>query len=1129
MERESFCDSDVAKLMNEHFVCIKVDREERPDVDDLYLSACMNMVGHAGWPLNLLLTPDQKPFFAGTYFPPQDSQGRPGWASLLTQLSQLWKERRAELSAQAEALMQKMHRQFTGSGRVISLEPELLDGAVSDLAQKFDAQWGGFGGAPKFAPIGECQLLLRYYHRSKDDRLLAMVARTLDAMASGGIRDHINGGFYRYAVDERWVVPHFEKMLSDNAQVARLYLEGYQATQQDNYRQVAVEILDYLVDDLCSSEGGFYTSKDAEVDGEEGKSYLWTTAEIEEVVGSDFAAPFCAYYDITPQGHFNGKCVPNVPRPLGPVAAQYGIKADDFLAQLLAAKAKLREHRRAKAAAKVDDKVVTAWNGMAIGALAEAYRVLGEERFLVAAKKAAHLIESQLMKDGKLLRTYRAGESKVSAFLDDYSLLGLGLLDLYEASGEENYLKLADKLSAQIVEQFIDEDEGFLDCNRDSQLVVGHRAIVDGPLPPPTASAALFLTRLSYLMDKPALKDKALAAIGVFGKELRRSPAAFCRTLLTVDYCMTGPLSIVIVANNAERSPLLNGLGMHYVPNRVIAWKLPTNSVSLPLLEGKEIAEQPTLHICQSGVCAQPVTAAKDLPAVLEELRGEARFQLYRRTPGRATPQATAAAADKHGNYRQIGNTGLQVSAVGFGTYRVEDETLEHENAVFDALDAGVNLIDTSSNYTDGASERLVGGIVRIGEKPRESLVIVSKLGYVQGQNLMIAQARIQMGQPYPDMVPFQESCWHCIHPVYLQEQLERSLMRLGLETLDFCLLHNPEYFLLEAAQKGRSDLAAVRHEFYARVEQAFAFLESAVEQGRISYYGVSSNSLSAPEDNPTATSFAEFLRVAQKVGGDNHHFRMVQLPMNLVECSAYPHLLRAAEDAQVGVVLNRPLNAFFKNNLVRLADFELEEQEPQFVKNVAALAAIENEFRATFGKNIQGEGTDQLFRFAENLRPLDGALMNIEHWNQLEMTRIRPTLQDQIGALDQAIQGPASVPWSQWREKFLAQFRECMNDLEQMALEKSQELADSVRETFIELVPERHKEATTSRLATWILASTPGVTSVLVGMRSQDYVEDICEVLSWDRLAEVEKIYAATSTWSLPGDSQGSDEENVA
>ena len=1118
MERECFENEQIAAIMNESFVCIKVDREERPDIDDVYMAATIAMTGQGGWPMNVFLTPDRKPFFAGTYFPPEDSPDRPGWPTLVQQLAQLWKERREEVADQAERLTQRLRRQFQGHGRVLGLEPELLDMAVSELAQHFDPQFGGFSGVPKFPPTGALHLLLRYYHRAGDPRLLGMVTRTLDAMANGGIYDQIGGGFARYSTDARWLVPHFEKMLYDNALLAKVYLEAYQATQEQSYRRIALETLDFVLREMTGPDGGFYSSIDADSEGEEGKFFVWTPEEIHEVLGEEAADRFCAYYDISEEGNWEGKSIPNCPRPLGQVAAQFGKNAPDFEAELKQSKQKVYEARLKRVRPDVDDKVLTSWNGLMIGAMAEAYRVLGEERYLLAARQAAQFVRSKLYPESALLRTCRGDKAHLPGFLEDYAFLADGLLTLYEAAGDESHLNWALELKDKMLGLFVGEDGGFFDtANDQEELVARHRSAADGAIPAANAVASMLLVRLAYHLGSADLKDHGLRALAVFGKDMRHMPSGFCRSLLVLDYAVMGPVEATWVAPKAGRSTLIDAFGMLFVPNHAIAWKLPDSTGDFPLLRGKTIGDKVELHLCQSNVCAAPVKDVKDLPKAIEGLKGLSRYELYTRIPGRATTEATRKLADKLPGYRDLGTTGLKVSSLGFGSYRVDDETREHEDALRAALDAGVNLIDTSSNYGDGSSERLIGGILRSMVERRPELVIVSKVGYVQGQSLQIAQARIQMNQPYPEMVEYQQGCWHCIHPDYLNDQLERSLIRLSVETLDVCLLHNPEYFLLDAKQKERTDRTAVQHEFYARVEKAFAYLEEMVAEGRIASYGVSSNGLGGPENDMSTTTLSQFLEVARKVGGEQHHFKVIQLPFNLLESSAYPHVLREAQEAGLAVLINRPLNAFMQQTLVRLADFDYEDEELNFSANVLALQTLEEEFRSTFGPFIQGEGVDLLFRFADNLKGVDATLQNIEHWNQLEMARIRPTLREQVQALDQAIQGPPAAAWAEWRERFMAQFRNVMNDLEEIALRRSQDLSDSVRELFEPFIPEEHRDATTSKLALWVYASTPGITAVLVGMRQTEYVADVMPIQAWPRIPEVDSIYRATAEWRNP------------
>lgn len=1111
MERESFENEQTARLMNENYVCIKVDREERPDLDDIYMQATIALSGHGGWPMNVFLTPDLKPFFAGTYFPPEDTQGRPGFPNLLGQLAEVWKNNRDELLEQAEKIAQRMRRQAEGQGKVLGLEPELLDQAVSELAQRFDRQNGGFGRAPKFPAPANVQLLLRYHSRSQDPRVLEMVTGTLDGMARGGIYDHLGGGFARYAVDENWLVPHFEKMLYDNAQLATVYLEGFQATQTPLYRQVAVETLDYILREMTSPEGGFYSATDADSEGEEGKFFVWTPAEVNEVLGESKGAHFCAFYDVTPEGNFEGKNVLHAPKPLNQVAASLGMDAGDLEKELAESRAQLFEARSKRVKPGLDDKIVTAWNGLMITALAQGYRILGDSRYLEAANKAAAFLQAKLTTaDGRLLRTYRNGKAHLNAYLEDYACLGEALLTLYEAGGNWQHFQWAQQLAELALRHFSAEDGGFYDTSDDhEELLVRNRTGNDGAIPSGQGVMALLLIRLSYHLEKPEWRQRSLDVLTSQGKELRQFAAGFCRHLLALDYALAGPLEIVWTVPASPRLPLMDSLARHYLPNHIVAWP------GHPRAEGKTTG---TLHLCQTGTCAEPVSDPDDLVKQLGMLRSAIRFELHARIGGAATAAATAAlAAKRPAGYRKLGRTDLTVSLLGFGGYRVDDENAGYADALQAALDGGVNLIDTSTNYADGGSERLVGSLLRSSSERRSELVVVTKAGYVQGTNMEVAMARQQMGHPYPEMVQYEQGCWHCLHPEFLADQLERSTMRLSLEKLDVLLLHNPEYFLMDCEKRGESNHAAVRAEFERRLENAFAFLEMLAKEGRISWYGVSSNTFAGPEDKLTTVSLSRVLEIARKVGGDEHHFAVVQVPLNLLESAAAEGFAKEAMAANLGVLINRPMNAFVQQTLARLADFEPDSEPVDFSASLEALAELEGEYRKNFGPFVQGPGSDQLFRFADKMQGLDTHIQNLEHWLDLESRRLRPSLMAEVGAIDNAMNGPIIEPWVAWRERYMAAFRDVCNDLEELALRKSHRLSQSVRQLLDPLLPPERKEAPLSQLACWIAASAPGVTTVLAGMRREDYVADLLPVLEWPPCQNVHEILEALKGWSNP------------
>lgn len=1120
MERETFSNESIAELLNENFVSIKVDREERPDLDDIYMAAAATLSGQGGWPLNVFLTPDLKPFFAGTYFPAEDSPQGPGFASLVEQLAAAWKSNRADLENQAEKVRGRMERQFKGPGRVLGLEPELLDEGISELARRFDPENGGFSGSPKFPAPSSLHLLLRYYTRSQDPRVLEMATLTLDKMAQGGLYDHLGGGFFRYAVDASWTVPHFEKMLYDNAQLAVCYLEAYQVTQNPLYRRVARATLDFVLGQLRLAEGGFACSLDADCEGAEGKYYAWTIEEVASHLGESGARNFGAFYAMQPAGNWQGTNLLHTPRPIQQVAAQLGVEAEGLEQELEQSRRSLLEVRAQRFAPGRDEKVLASWNGMMIQALAEGYRILGEASYLEAARQAADFVLAQMVAaDGSLWHCWKDNQATVPGFLDDYAWLGEGLLSLYEACGQEIYFEKACALAERALEDFAEAGGGFFETSaRHSHVLLRHRSQQDGSVPGSQAIMAMLLARLSFHLERPEYRSRALDVLASMGKLLRQSPSSFSRHLVVLDFVLAGPLEVVAcLPAEAPRHPLMEALALHFLPNRSISWKFFGVQAGHPKAS-QRTDEEAALHFCQSSACAAPVQQPEDIIKALTTLRHHARFELHPRVMGKATAQSTARLAEAQpSGYSPLGKTGWQVSRYGFGGYRVDDETLEHEEALQQALEGGINVLDTSANYTDGGSERLMGALLRRLSSRREELVVVSKAGYVQGSNLDLAMARVQIGRPYSDMVEYEEGCWHCIHPEYLSDQLERSLMRLSLETLDVLLLHNPEYFLMHCQRQARNNLAEVREEFEGRLERAFVFLEEAVAQGRIQCYGISSNTFAGPEDSLTTVRLSRCLEIAHKVAGENHHFRVVQVPLNVLEPSASQGFLSQAQEAGLGVLVNRPLNAFVQQTLVRLADFECESEELEWEAHLQALAQVEAEYRERFGPFVQGQGADQLFRFAENLQPLPMHLQHLEHWTQLESQRIRPALMEQVAALDQAMNGPIAEAWIQWREKYMAAFRDVSNDLEEVALRKSQSLSDSVSALLRPALPEAPSEARLDQLALWVVAHLPGVNCVLVGMRRPDYVDSVLPVLGWPACPQAQAAIKVLEGWSNP------------
>ena len=643
MERESFEDERIAALMNEHFICVKVDREERPDLDEIYMQATLAMnQGQGGWPMTVFLTPEQEPIFAGTYFPPTDRWGRPGFATVLQKVAEFWQRDADGVRRQASQFTERLREEMRAAAPAAVGETE-VEAAVSQFSREFDPRYGGFGSAPKFPPATGLALLLRRFHRTGDTRLLEMVRKTLDGMAAGGMYDQVGGGFARYSTDERWLVPHFEKMLYDNALLARTYLEAYQVTQDPNYRRVATETLDYILREMTSPDGGFYSATDADSEGVEGKFFVWTPEEIREAIGNEEEARrFCAYYDITPEGNWEHTNIPNTPRPLEAVARDLGITPEELRASLERSRPLVYEARRRRVPPGLDDKVLTAWNGMMISAMAEAARIVGDPRYLAAAERAASfLLNVMSRQDGGLYRTYRAGPSTelragpstrlragpstelragkahIQACLEDYAWLAEALIDLYEAGSDERYLTEAVRLAERILADFSDNEYGgfFTTASDHESLIVRSRELADGATPSANAVAAAVLARLSYHYGREEFREAAARAIRAAGRQMARYPRAFAKSLMVTDLLLNGPVELALIGQPGE--PRYEALRLEvnrvFLPDRIIAHEDPTGpgqeESRHPLLIGKGLVRgQAALYVCRNFVCEAPIS-----------------------------------------------------------------------------------------------------------------------------------------------------------------------------------------------------------------------------------------------------------------------------------------------------------------------------------------------------------------------------------------------------------------------------------------------------------------------------------------------------------------------------------------
>ncbi len=624
MERESFEDEEIAAILNSNFIPIKVDREERPDVDAVYMAVVQMLTGGGGWPMTVVMTPDREPFFGGTYFPARqgDRGSRAGMMEILATLSARYADEPAQVAEQASEITRRLQAQSQPR------PPETVPGAApilrtqAALAQSYDAEWGGFGRAPKFPRTVTTELLLRHARRSGDPVALRNALGTLDHMAKGGIRDHVGGGFHRYATDREWLVPHFEKMLYDNALLTLAYLDAYQVTGEARFAAVARETLNYLRREMTSNEGGFYSATDADSPTpsgheEEGWFFTWTPDEIVEIVGEKRAALITSRYGVTPQGNFEGRNIFYGARSVDELARESDLTTEQLATELEAARRALYEARGKRPPPLRDDKVLAAWNGLAISAFARGARVLRDPSYAEAAAAAAHLLLSRMMDDGKLARSYIAGKARHDAVLDDYAFVIAGLLDLYEASFDPRWLRAAIGLQSTLDASFWDDASGgyFMTSNDGEELLVRRKGIYDGARPSGNSVAASNLLRLYEFTTDSTYQKRAEEVFGAFGTELRTRPSGSPRLLSALEFYLDTPKEILLISPTGDAAgldPFLDVLAKQYLPNSIVAATVegaPATALAnlIPLVGGKTARDgKVTAYVCENRVCALP-------------------------------------------------------------------------------------------------------------------------------------------------------------------------------------------------------------------------------------------------------------------------------------------------------------------------------------------------------------------------------------------------------------------------------------------------------------------------------------------------------------------------------------------
>ena len=615
MAHESFEDEEIAKLMNENFVNIKVDREERPDLDQIYMNAVQMMTHHGGWPMTVFLTPDAVPFYGGTYYPPQDRYNMPGFPRVLIGVAEAYRDKQADILETGQSLINELQRLSTTSGSDLPIEPELLDAAYIGMIRNYDSINGGFGGAPKFPPAMTLEFLLRTHARTGNREALDIVRYSCEKMANGGIYDQLGGGFHRYSTDAKWLVPHFEKMLYDNALLSRVYLHYFQVTQDPNARKVVEGILDYVLREMTHPEGGFYSTQDADSEGHEGKFFVWDIKEIRETLGEEQANLFTSYYNITEAGNFEGKNIPNVTRPLEELATQRNVPASALEESLNESRQKLFDLREKRIKPDRDEKIITAWNGLMMASFAEAGVVLDRPDFTDAAVRNAQFVTTALRQDGVLLRTWKDGVAKFNGYLEDYAFLSEGLMTLFETTGQFRWLSKALALTETMIAEFWDEEAGafFFTGKSHENLIVRSKDFFDNATPSGNSVAAMVLLKAGVFTGKEHYRNLATATLREIADQARRYPSGFGYALSAADFLLSTPKEIAIVGSNPfDIQPMLEEVWRPYLPNKVVAATFGIDL--LPLWQDRPmINDLPTAYVCEHYVCKQPVTELSEL------------------------------------------------------------------------------------------------------------------------------------------------------------------------------------------------------------------------------------------------------------------------------------------------------------------------------------------------------------------------------------------------------------------------------------------------------------------------------------------------------------------------------------
>jgi uncharacterized protein len=1090
MEKESFQNSKIGQYLNKNFVNIKVDKEERPDIDEAYLGAAMVLnEGRAGWPMSLFLDSSSTPFVAGTYFPPQDENGRLGFYSILKWVIHRWENNKEVLLSEAGQVKKTMERIYQkNEGDFLGYN--YFDFAAKRLESSWDKNFGGFSkNAPKFFSPGALDYLMTYYTLNPSENIKEILLRTLSCMVKGGVYDLIAGGFSRYSTDKQWLVPHFEKMLYDNAILLSLYARAALIFKEPLFKAICFDLSNFLLSDMLASEkGGFISSIDADVNLEEGKYYSFSMEELRTLFSAEDFEDLKACLDLSEEGNYKEV-------NLLTLSIEEGLKTKDFIKSLsfqhqkfLKKRLPLLQYRAYRHKVSKDQKVLLGWNSLVISGFVSVYQAFNEERFLGLAMEQAKFLIEQFKTDGSYKRCLLGGKAYGEPCLEDLAYFCKAMIALYGVTLEEKYLKEAREAKEFLVENFYQESSAwFQTANKGEEtLFIQTKEASDPVVPSPALMAFECLCFFASLDNNETEHEMIYKALFSLGGHAKRLPEMYLGYYNLLFLSMTDPLNIDYEGKPEDN--LFKSLGK---------WSLHLRQ---PLFIYTKLVKSQTsqLKICNKNSCLGKISSSEDLEDFFKNFKVP-----LGSLKGHKKNESLSNLASHEEYFKQFPSTfshtlkalPWKFSRISMGCYRIQNELKDFET-LKNVLSSGINLFDTSNNYGGGQSELLIGKVIdslkKEGKFKREEILIFTKAGYVQGDLL---ELRKGLDHSY-ECCELSDDHWHSLDTEYLEMEIKSSQDRLGIKTIDGFFLHNPEYLLEYFGEK----------EFYKKISEAFNFLEEKVLSKDIAFYGVSSNTLAVSRKDKLFVDVEKLLEEALKIKGQKHHFRLLQFPFNLIESQAHlsskfngGNLFQFCNNKGIATFVNRPLNAIFKEKLIRLSSISIPKQKFNYDKELMKFRYLENIWRSNIAPNIKTgnfkKDLKEIFTLSDAIEEQVKESYSEESWRSFEEHIFDYALHN-LNFFDKRLQVGDPQTWLDFKADYISTLQSLCYEAKRTILLKNEEFVEKIEGILDLFLSDDQRSLSLSTKILWLLSHVKGLGSILNGIRKEKYLEEVKDVL---------------------------------